>query len=133
MPESADAAQAGLATTLPQDVTEGAAALSIPELHAKYVAERDKRIRADGTAQYADLSNSPEFSYLAKDPWVDHALLNAQKPVLAEGDSVKFLVLGAGLGGLLFAVRLIQAGYKAEDIRFVDVAGGFGGTWYWNR
>jgi cation diffusion facilitator CzcD-associated flavoprotein CzcO len=30
-------------------------------------------------------------------------------------------------------VHLIEAGFNAADIRLVDVAGGFGGTWYWNR
>jgi cation diffusion facilitator CzcD-associated flavoprotein CzcO len=28
---------------------------------------------------------------------------------------------------------MIQAGINADDIRIVDSAGGFGGTWYWNR
>jgi cation diffusion facilitator CzcD-associated flavoprotein CzcO len=44
------------------------------------------------------------------------------------------LILGAGFGGLLFAVRLIQTGaFTADDLLLVDKAGGFGGTWYWNR
>ncbi|KAE9392957.1 hypothetical protein BT96DRAFT_924394, partial [Gymnopus androsaceus JB14] len=103
------------------------------DIQVKYAAERDKRMRTDGAAQFADLSKSPEFAYLAKDPWVDHAFLNKQKPAIENGDSIKFLVLGAGLGGLLFAVELIQAGFKASEIRLVDIAGGFGGTWYWNR
>lgn len=28
---------------------------------------------------------------------------------------------------------MIQAGIRPEDIRIVDMAGGFGGTWYYNR
>jgi cation diffusion facilitator CzcD-associated flavoprotein CzcO len=47
----------------------------------------------------------------------------------------KFLILGAGYGGLLQAVRLIQAGLVEgdNDLRLVESAGGFGGSWYWNR
>ncbi|KAJ7573423.1 flavin-binding monooxygenase-like family protein [Mycena floridula] len=112
---------------------EQANAPDIADLQVKYAEERDKRTRADGSAQFADLSKTPEFAYLADDPWVDHAAFNKQTPVMNDGDRVKFLVLGAGLGGLLFAVRLIQAGFKADEIRLVDIAGGFGGTWYWNR
>jgi len=29
--------------------------------------------------------------------------------------------------------NLIKAGFSANDIVIVDPAGGFGGTWYWNR
>ncbi|KAJ7096281.1 hypothetical protein C8R44DRAFT_835126 [Mycena epipterygia] len=54
-------------------------------------------------------------------------------PPLKDGDTVKFLVFGAGYDGLLFAVRLVQAGFRVADIRLVDGAGGFGRTWYWNR
>ena len=41
------------------------------------------------------------------------------------------LVIGGGFGGLLAGVRLREAG--VNDIVFVDKAGDFGGTWYWNR
>lgn len=41
--------------------------------------------------------------------------------------------LGAGFDGLLYAVRMVQAGIRPENIRIVDTAGGFGGTWYYNR
>lgn len=46
---------------------------------------------------------------------------------------MRLLVLGAGYGGLLYAVRFLEIGFAAADIRLVDTAGGFGGTWYWNR
>ena len=41
------------------------------------------------------------------------------------------LIVGAGFGGILSAVKLIQAGINLDDILIVDPAGGFGGTWYW--
>ncbi|KAF9070330.1 hypothetical protein BDP27DRAFT_1263725 [Rhodocollybia butyracea] len=133
MAKSTAAALAELINAAPQDTLDGSASLDITDVHVKYAAETDKRMRADGSTQFADLSKIPELTYLANDPWVDHDVLNKQTPTIKNGDRVKFLVLGAGFGGLLFAVRLIKAGFKSEEIRLVDTAGGFGGTWYWNR
>ncbi|EXJ73813.1 uncharacterized protein A1O5_03575 [Cladophialophora psammophila CBS 110553] len=108
--------------------------LSVPEfLEHKYAAERDKRLRSDGNAQYLNLIDSDRFQHLEEDPWVDHATLNAQAPVMTDGSSCKVFILGGGYSGLVYAARLIQAGFDADDIRLADRAGGFGGTWYWNR
>ncbi|KAJ4302002.1 hypothetical protein N0V88_002133 [Collariella sp. IMI 366227] len=110
--------------------------LKLFELSQKYSAEAAKRMRSDGLNQFVPLQDSlsERFRSLAEDPWVDHAALNAKEPV-KDGSKFKFLILGAGYGGLLFAVRLIEAGLASgpDDIRFVDAAGGFGGTWWWNR
>ncbi|KAK7043893.1 hypothetical protein VNI00_008059 [Paramarasmius palmivorus] len=109
------------------------APLDTASIQQKYEEERAKRLRhSQGLGQFVDIHAS-EYSHLADDIWADHAALNARATPLKDGDSPKVLILGAGYGGLYFAVRLIQAGFKAEDIRLVDVAGGFGGTWYWNR
>ena len=97
----------------------------------KYIEERNKRIRPEGTAQYLHLNN--KYQHLNEDHWVDHAALNAKRSPLSDGDRCKFLMLGAGYGGLGYAARLIDAGFSANDMYFVDSAGGFGGTWYWNR
>ncbi|KAJ6445104.1 flavin-binding monooxygenase-like family protein [Purpureocillium lavendulum] len=107
----------------------------VASLSKKYEAETEKRLRLDGNAQYLDLNLDPSsrLSDLAQDPWVDHGLLNAQAPNLRDGDDVRCLILGAGFGGLLYAVRLLEQGFDATDVRIVDAAGGFGGTWYWNR
>ncbi|KAJ7064162.1 hypothetical protein C8F01DRAFT_1275416 [Mycena amicta] len=107
--------------------------VSAPDAAAqqKYIEERDKRLRA--TRQFVRLAESEEYKRLQDDPWADHQALNAAAPALTDNAHVKFLVLGAGYGGLLFAVRLVQAGFSVDDIRIVDDAGGFGGTWYWNR
>ncbi|KAL0938512.1 Pentalenolactone D synthase [Colletotrichum truncatum] len=117
----------------PAQTNGEAAAFDFMALNKKYTEEKEKRQRADGNAQYIELESTERFRKLAEDPWVDHAKLNAQPPSLKDGDEVKILILGAGYGGLLYAIRFIQAGFRAEDIRLVDVAGGFGGTWYWNR
>ena len=110
--------------------------LKLFELSQKYTAEAAKRLRPDGLDQFVRLkeAGSERFRALAEDPWADHTALNSRAQV-QDGAKSKFLILGAGYGGLLFAVRLIEAGLASgpEDIRFVDAAGGFGGTWWWNR
>ncbi|PKS05479.1 hypothetical protein jhhlp_008857 [Lomentospora prolificans] len=108
-------------------------AVDLVALTTKYAQEKDKRVRADGVNQYVQLADSDRWAKLARDPWVDHEALNASPDTLKDGDEIKVLILGAGYGGLLYAVRLIEAGFKPEDIRVIDAAGGFGGTWYWNR
>ncbi|KAF7348279.1 Phenylacetone monooxygenase [Mycena sanguinolenta] len=115
------------------EIGDAGVAVADPAIRQKYTEEREKRLRADGESQFLKLADSTQFKYLEDDPWVDHAAFNAKTPVLASGDDIKFLILGAGYGGLLFAVHLIEAGFNAQDIRIVDRAGGFGGTWYWNR
>ncbi|KAK1978934.1 cyclohexanone monooxygenase [Colletotrichum cereale] len=111
----------------------GGAALDFMALNQKYTEEKEKRQRPDGSAQYTEIESDARLGKLGQDPWVDHEELNARPANLADGDEVKVVVLGGGFGGLLFAIRLVQAGFKASDIRIVDAAGGFGGTWYWNR
>ncbi len=93
-------------------------------LHAKYLAERDKRIRDDGIGQYTEVK--AEFSHYVEDPYVEPGFTRA--PVF---DEVEFAVIGGGFGGLLMGARLREAGF--ESIRVVEAAGDFGGTWYWNR
>ncbi|KAI2465749.1 FAD/NAD(P)-binding domain-containing protein [Annulohypoxylon bovei var. microspora] len=104
-------------------------------IQEKYAAEAQKRLRPDGTAQYQVLSqsDSDQLRHLVDDIWADHAALDALPSPLASGDCPKFLIVGAGMGGIVSAVRLIQAGFSADQIRIIDAAGGIGGTWYWNR
>ncbi|MFD4560986.1 flavin-containing monooxygenase [Streptomyces sp. NPDC058469] len=93
-------------------------------LRARYRAERDRRIRPDGSAQYRGATG--EFGYYADDPYADTALI--REPL---DDRVEVAVVGGGFGGLLAAARLRQAG--VQDIRVIEKGGDFGGTWYWNR
>jgi len=89
----------------------------------KYQQERSKRLRADGARQYRGLSG--QFATLIDDPYVQKA---DRQPIT---ETVEALVVGGGFGGILAAARLREAG--VEDLRIVERAGGFGGTWYWNR
>jgi cation diffusion facilitator CzcD-associated flavoprotein CzcO len=93
-------------------------------LHARYMSERDRRIRPDGAAQYVEVK--AQFSRYVEDPYVEPGFTRA--PV---SDAVEFTIIGGGFGGLLMGARLREAG--AERIRVVEAAGDFGGTWYWNR
>ncbi|KAI0970416.1 hypothetical protein F4678DRAFT_138831 [Xylaria arbuscula] len=110
-------------------------AAEFAQLQQKYAEEAQKRVKAEGISQFEALSqsNSDRLRHLVDDIWADHAALDAQDPPLKSGDSPKFLIAGAGLGGIAAAVRLIQQGFTADQIRLVETAGGVGGTWYWNR
>jgi cyclohexanone monooxygenase len=93
-------------------------------LHEKYLFERDKRLRPDGTRQYTEVK--AEFSHYVDDPYVEPGFTRD-----AVADEVEFTIIGGGFGGLLMGARLREAGFK--DIRVVEAGGDFGGTWYWNR
>lgn len=90
-------------------------------LRARYRAERARRLRPDGAAQYR-----PPTGAFAADPYADPEFTRA--PLT---DRVEALVVGGGFGGLLAGARLRQAG--VESVRVVERGAGFGGTWYWNR
>jgi cyclohexanone monooxygenase len=93
-------------------------------LRRKYREERDRRLRADGNAQYVEVKG--EFAHFLDDPYAEPGFSRAPLE-----DEVEVLVVGGGFGGLLAGARLRQAG--VEDIRIIDPASDFGGTWYWNR
>jgi cyclohexanone monooxygenase len=92
-------------------------------LRRKYEYERDKRLRPEGFGQYRDARGElAEFM-------VDHYATPFVREPLT--DEVEFAIIGGGYGGLLAGARLREIG--VESIRFIDRAGDFGGTWYWNR
>jgi len=93
-------------------------------LKTKYLAERDKRIRDDGIKQYIEVK--AEFSHYIDDPYVEPGFTRE-----ALNDTVEVVIIGGGFGGLLAGAKLRDAGI--EDIRVIERAGDFGGTWYWNR
>ena len=93
-------------------------------LKARYLEERDKRLRDDGNEQYVEVT--AEFSHYVDDPYVEPGFSRAPLH-----DEVEVAIIGGGFGGLLMAARLREAGF--DDIRMIEKAGDFGGTWYWNR
>lgn len=92
-------------------------------LRAKYRAERDRRLRADGNAQYQEIKGG--FAHYLDDPYVAPI---SRAPL---SDEVDVVVVGGGFGGLLAAARLREA--RVERVRIIEKGGDFGGTWYWNR
>src|SRR5260221_7087799 len=93
-------------------------------LREKYRQERDRRLRPDANAQWVETAG--DFSRYVDDPYVEPGFTRA--PLT---DHVEVLVIGGGFGGMMVAARLREAGVK--DIRIIEKAGDFGGTWYWNR
>ncbi len=83
-------------------------------LHAKYLAERDMRVRPDGVEQYLEIK--AEFSRYIDDPYVEPGFTRA--PVF---DEVEFAIIGGGFGGLLMGARLREAGF--ESLRVVEFGG----------
>ena len=93
------------------------------ELKAKYLHERDKRLREDGNEQFIEVTG--DFSNYVDDPYVGRI---EREPVF---DEVEVVIIGGGFGGLLVGGRLREAGF--DDLRVIEKGGDFGGTWYWNR
>ncbi|CAK7235179.1 hypothetical protein SBRCBS47491_009203 [Sporothrix bragantina] len=105
---------------------------SFEEITERYKAEHDKRLRTDGLSQFTDLYSLPKFQHFKQDPWADKSTY-ATLPRAVDGDRREILIMGTGIAALVFAVRLLEAGLKREDLQFIDISAGFGGTWYWNR
>jgi cyclohexanone monooxygenase len=104
-------------TDVPDDI-------DLPSLRAKYLYERDKRLRPEGHAQYLE----------AVDDFADYCETDPHTPPVVRGpisEDIDVAVLGAGLAGLMAGVRLKEAG--VTNFRNIDMAGDFGGVWYWNR
>jgi len=94
------------------------------ELRARYRAERDKRLRADGNDQYLEVAG--DLSRFAQDRYAE-----PPAPRAPLTDEVDVLLVGGGFGGLLAGARLRQAG--VGRVRIVEKGAQLGGTWYWNQ
>ncbi|WP_340645400.1 NAD(P)/FAD-dependent oxidoreductase [Phenylobacterium sp.] len=103
--------------------TEAVTAIDKKALLAKYIAERDKRLRADGNSQYLEVKGN--LSHYLEDPYTPR-VERAPKT-----DHVTFAFVGGGFAGLVTGARLVEQG--VTDVRIIEKGGDFGGTWYWNR
>ncbi len=98
--------------------------IDIPALREKYLHERDKRLRPEGSKQYLELEG--EFAeFYEVDPYTP---VSMRDPI---ADDVEVAVLGGGIAGLLAGAYLKKAG--VGDVRVIEMGGDFGGVWYWNR
>ncbi len=89
-------------------------------LREQYRIERDKRIKDEANDQYIEVKG--DFSHYIDDPYLVERI--ERDPL---NDTVEVIVIGGGFGGLLAAARLRETGI--EDIRIIEKAGDFGGTW----
>ena len=98
--------------------------IDIPSIREKYAAERAKRLRPEGGAQYLELEG--DFAeFYEVDPYTT---VTERDPIVEDADVI---ILGGGFAGLLAGAYLKKAG--VEGIRVIEMAGDFGGVWYWNR
>ncbi|MEI2653072.1 MAG: NAD(P)/FAD-dependent oxidoreductase [Microthrixaceae bacterium] len=95
---------------------------AIESAKERYEAERAKRLRSEGLAQYESLRDHD----LDRDPWADPDF--TRDPVV---EDVQVVVLGGGWAGMLAGINLVKRGIT--NFRIIDKAADFGGTWYWNR
>jgi hypothetical protein len=101
---------------------EGIPGVDALHLEKRYGEERAKRLRDDGDSQFIDVSLSEQFKSFLKDPWVDDAKVKAIGSMFP-GGGCKMIILGAGWGGLLYAIRMVEAGIAPADIRIVEEPG----------
>ncbi|KAJ5638842.1 hypothetical protein N7528_001232 [Penicillium herquei] len=113
-------------------ISEESGSSGLADIQIRYEQERQKRLRDDGNAQYIEIAKSAQYGHFAEDPWVDPAAVKSLHEKFAD-QKTEMLIIGAGFAGIQNAVRMVEAGIPPGDIRIIDPAGGFGGTWYWNR
>ncbi len=105
--------------------TDRQAEIDAEALRRKYREERDRRLRADGEAQYVEMAGKLA-RFAEEDPYIETVIERAPST-----EEVEVVIIGGGFSGMLAAARLREAGIK--DIRIIEAGGDFGGTWYWNR
>ena len=104
--------------------TDTPADIDIDALREKYAQERAKRLRPEGADQYLELEG--EFAeFYEVDPYTT---VTARDPIV---ENAEVVILGGGFAGLLAGAYLKKAG--VQGIRVIEMAGDFGGVWYWNR
>jgi cation diffusion facilitator CzcD-associated flavoprotein CzcO len=104
--------------------TETPKEVDIAALRAKYLHERDKRLRREGQGQYVPTDEAFSEGY-------DHDPYTPIAPRAPLKQDINVAVLGGGWSGIQAAYHLKQEG--VPDVHVIDQAGDFGGVWYWNR
>jgi cyclohexanone monooxygenase len=99
--------------------------IDLVALQKRYLHERNKRLRPEGSAQYVKTTG---------EDWEDFNRTYTYPPARRReriSEEVDAAILGAGFAGMLAAVRFKEAGIS--DLRIIESGSDFGGTWYWNR
>ncbi|KAK6385508.1 hypothetical protein LTS17_001076 [Exophiala oligosperma] len=95
-------------------------------LKAKYIAEKDKRIKNGGLEQFKLVRDHKRLLKFVDDPYVKPGL--TREPIKHLYD---FVVIGGGFTGVQVGACLVQQG--VTDFCIIEKGGDYGGTWYWNR
>ena len=98
--------------------------LDIPAIKERYRIEREKRLRPEGQKQYLRADKLVEDFYEV-DPYKPFI---EREPI---SEDLEIAILGGGWSGILAAYHLKKKGISG--FRTIDLAGDFGGCWYWNR
>lgn len=93
-------------------------------LRKRYRQERDKRLNPEAGSQYVRVTGKFQDIYVT-DPY------KPVEPRAPLSEQIDVAILGGGFGGIQAAYHLTQAG--VTNFRNIDLAGDFGGVWYWNR
>ncbi len=109
---------------MPPGTADDVLDFDLDALKQRYREEREKRVRKEGEAQYLEVEDDLA-DYWEMDPYSDPIV---RDPISEE---IEVAVLGGGFGGLMAAANLRKEG--VDDFRIIEMAGDFGGTWYWNR
>src|SRR5690348_189821 len=87
------------------NVTVKTTDLDLDALEKKYAEERAKRLRTDGSSQYAELNG--RFANFDRDPFADPSFTRG--PIAKDVD---VMIIGGGFGGLLAGGRLREQGIE---------------------
>jgi cyclohexanone monooxygenase len=99
--------------------------MDLGEVREKYRAERDKRLRPEGDAQYLEAAG--EYAHFVNDdPYAPE-----RPPRESLNDEIDVAIIGAGFSGMQMAARLLEHGI--DSVRIIEAGSDLGGTWYWNR
>ena len=99
-----------------------AESLDVESFRAKYTTERAKRVVR---------LQEPAVETESVDPTWDEDPFTPFEEREQIRDPVEILIVGGGFAGILLGVELRKRG--VDSFRYLERAGDFGGTWYWNR
>lgn len=97
---------------------------NLAAIRARYEAEKQKRLRPEGAAQYR--APEGEFKHYVDDPYAGGSL--NREPIFRRTDVA---IIGGGWGGILVGAYLRKLGL--DDLTVIEKGSAFGGVWYWNR
>ena len=78
---------------------------SMEEIRERYRIEREKRLRADGVAQFKELKG--DYADFDRDPYVEPGF--TREPIIEAPDAI---IVGGGFAGMLTAINLTKRGVR---------------------